>query len=68
MPWFFVSFWRIISRFLEKGTLEKIVIATNDEERKCFVKEIGEEVLPEELGGRATLVALQDVTVPPLEG
>lgn len=41
---------------------------TNDEERKCFVKEIGEEVLPEELGGRATLVALQDVTVPPLEG
>ncbi|KAL9352665.1 hypothetical protein Peur_055345 [Populus x canadensis] len=68
MPWFFVSFWRMISRFLEKGTLEKIVIVTNDEERKCFVKEIGEEVLPEELGGRATLVALQDVTVPPLEG
>ncbi|XP_011021759.1 PREDICTED: sec14 cytosolic factor-like [Populus euphratica] len=67
MPWFFVSFWRMISRFLEKGTLEKIVIVTN-EERKCFVKEIGEEVLPEELGGQATLVALQDVTVPPLEG
>ncbi|KAG6757615.1 hypothetical protein POTOM_037935 [Populus tomentosa] len=48
--------------------LLQIVIVNNDEERKCFVKEIGEEVLPEELGGRATLVALQDVTVPPLEG
>ncbi|KAJ6890878.1 hypothetical protein NC651_024398 [Populus alba x Populus x berolinensis] len=60
MPWFYVSCWRMISRFLEKGTLEKIVIVNNDEERKCFVKEIGEEVLPEELGGRATLVALQD--------
>ncbi|XP_034911245.1 CRAL-TRIO domain-containing protein YKL091C isoform X1 [Populus alba] len=68
MPWFYVSCWRMISRFLEKGTLEKIVIVNNDEERKCFVKEIGEKVLPEELGGRATLVALEDVTVPPLEG
>ncbi|KAG6759493.1 hypothetical protein POTOM_035974 [Populus tomentosa] len=48
--------------------LLQIVIVNNDEERKCFVKEIGEKVLPEELGGRATLVALQDVTVPPLEG
>ncbi|CAK7326820.1 unnamed protein product [Dovyalis caffra] len=53
MPWFFVSVWRMISRFLEKATLEK---------------EIGEEVLPEEHGGRATLLAVQDVTVPPLEG
>lgn len=68
MPWFFVSVWRMVSRFLEKATLEKVVIVTSEDERDFFVKEIGEEVLPEEYGGRAMLVAPQDVTVPPLEG
>ncbi|KAJ4846076.1 hypothetical protein Tsubulata_027400 [Turnera subulata] len=67
MPWFFVSVWRMVSRFLEKATLEKIVIVTNDEERLDFVKQIGEEVLPEEYGGRAKLVPIQDVVLPPLE-
>ncbi|KAF8389946.1 hypothetical protein HHK36_024466 [Tetracentron sinense] len=61
MPWFFVSVWRMVSRFLEKATLEKVVIVTNDDERKDLIKEIGEETLPEEYGGRAKLVALQDV-------
>jgi len=46
----------------------QVVIVTSEEERDFFVKEIGEEVLPEEYGGRAMLVAPQDVTVPPLEG
>lgn len=67
MPGFFVSVWRMVSRFLEKATLEKIVIVTNEEEMKNFVKDIGEEVLPEEYGGRAKLVAVQDVTLPQLE-
>lgn len=43
----------------------QIMIVTNEEERKDFVEEVGEEVLPEDLGGRAKLVALQDVTLPP---
>ncbi|KAJ9135708.1 hypothetical protein P3X46_032860 [Hevea brasiliensis] len=67
MPWFFVSVWRMVSRFLEKATLEKIVIVSNEEERKDFMKEIGEESLPEEYGGQAKLVALQDVILPQLE-
>ncbi|RXH70356.1 hypothetical protein DVH24_007612 [Malus domestica] len=66
MPWFFVSVWRMISRFLEKATQEKIVIVSNEEGTKNFRKEIGEETLPEEYGGRAKLVLLQDVT--PLSG
>lgn len=41
------------------------MIVTNEEERKDFVEEVGEEVLPEDFGGRAKLVALQDVTLPP---
>ncbi|XP_044488439.1 CRAL-TRIO domain-containing protein YKL091C [Mangifera indica] len=65
MPQIFVSVWRMVSRFLEKATLEKIMIVTNEEERKDFVEEVGEEVLPEDFGGRAKLVALQDVTLPP---
>ncbi|XP_030927204.1 uncharacterized protein LOC115953607 [Quercus lobata] len=68
MPRFFVSVWRMVSRFLEKATLEKIVIVTNEDERQDFIKEVGEEVLPEEYGGRAKLVAIQDVVLAPLEG
>lgn len=46
----------------------QVVIVTNEEERKNFVKEIGEESLPEVYGGEAKLVALQDVILPQLEG
>ncbi|KAE8076375.1 hypothetical protein FH972_015031 [Carpinus fangiana] len=68
MPRFFVSVWRMVSRFLEKATLEKIVIVTNEDERQDFIKQVGEEVLPEEYGGQAKVVALQDVVLAPLEG
>ncbi|RVW89265.1 hypothetical protein CK203_032659 [Vitis vinifera] len=67
MPGFFVSVWRMVSYFLEKATLEKIVIVSNEAERRDFIKEIGEEALPEEYGGRSNLIALQDVTLNPLE-
>ncbi|TYH84124.1 hypothetical protein ES332_D02G177500v1 [Gossypium tomentosum] len=68
MPRFFVSVWRMVSRFIEKSTLEKIVIVTNDDEKKIFIEEIGEEALPVEYGGKAILGAIQDVQVPTLEG
>lgn len=67
MPQFFVSVWRVVCRFLEKATQDKIVIVSNNEERQNFIREIGEEALPEEYGGQAKLVALQDV-LPQLEG
>lgn len=67
MPRFFVSVWRMVSRFLEKATLEKIVIVTNADERLQFIKEVGEDTLPEEYGGRAKLRALQDVQLAPLD-
>ncbi|KAL1556513.1 SEC14 cytosolic factor-like [Salvia divinorum] len=66
MPGFFVRVWRLVSRFLEKATLEKIVIVTNEEEREEFIREVGEEVLPEEYGGKAKLTLLQDVELEPL--
>ncbi|KAF6150782.1 hypothetical protein GIB67_020865 [Kingdonia uniflora] len=61
MPWFFVSVWKMVSHFLEKATLEKIVIVSNEEGQINFIKYIGEDTLPEEYGGRAKLVALQNV-------
>ncbi|KAI3719830.1 hypothetical protein L6452_20735 [Arctium lappa] len=67
MPWFFVSVWKMVSHFLEKATLNKIVMVNNEEQRKQFVAEVGKEALPEEFGGNARLVALQDVEAPRLE-
>lgn len=67
MPWFFVSVWKMVSRFLEKATLEKVVIVGNEEEKNQFIREVGEDILPEEFGGQAKLVLLQDVILPPLE-
>ncbi|KGN49600.1 SEC14 cytosolic factor isoform X2 [Cucumis sativus] len=66
MPRFFVSVWRMVSRFLEKATLEKVVIVTNEEERRGVVEEVGEDVLPVEFGGKAKLIAIQDVVLPQL--
>ncbi|CAL5339004.1 unnamed protein product [Camellia sinensis] len=67
MPGFFVSVWRMVSYFLEKATLEKIVIVSNEDEKREFIRDIGEEALPEEYGGRAKLVAMQDVILTPME-
>ncbi|KAK7407692.1 hypothetical protein VNO78_09710 [Psophocarpus tetragonolobus] len=67
MPWFFVSVWKLVSRFLEKATLEKIVIVTNEDETREFIREVGEEVLPEMYGGKSKLVAIQDVELAQLE-
>lgn len=45
----------------------QIVIVSNEDEKQEMMKEIGEEVLPEEYGGRAKLVLLQDVVLTPLD-
>ncbi|MCL7025067.1 hypothetical protein MKW94_021602 [Papaver nudicaule] len=63
MPWFFVRVWKMISYFLEKATLEKVIIVSNEEHRTDFVKQIGEETLAEDYGGQGKLVPVQDVTV-----
>ncbi|KAK4380586.1 hypothetical protein RND71_002448 [Anisodus tanguticus] len=63
MPQFFVTVWRFVCRFLEKATQEKIRIVTNEEQKEEVIREVGEDVLPEEYGGRAKLVLLQDVAV-----
>ncbi|CAM8942841.1 unnamed protein product [Rhodiola kirilowii] len=61
MPRFFVSVWRIISRFLDKATLEKIKIVNSEDEKEDLINEVGAAVLPEMCGGKAELTLLQDV-------
>ncbi|KAK2989901.1 hypothetical protein RJ640_019484, partial [Escallonia rubra] len=67
MPRFFASLWRMSLRFLDKATQEKIVAVSSEDEKKLFIVDIGEDALPEEYGGRAKLVALQEVVLTPLE-
>ncbi|KAL0409030.1 UNVERIFIED_CONTAM: hypothetical protein Sradi_1837400 [Sesamum radiatum] len=67
MPGFFVRVWRFVSRFLEKATLEKIVIVTSEEETREFMRDVGEDALPEEYGGKAKLMLIQDVVLTPLD-
>ncbi|XP_055819103.1 sec14 cytosolic factor-like [Solanum dulcamara] len=63
MPQFFVTIWRFICRFLDKATQQKVRIVTSEEQKEEFIREVGEDVLPEEYGGRPKLVLLQDVAV-----
>ncbi|KAI3909531.1 hypothetical protein MKW98_013948 [Papaver atlanticum] len=62
-PGFFVSFWKMFSIFLDKDIQENIIFVSNEKEKESFVKEIGEEILPEEYGGRSKLIAIQDVII-----
>lgn len=63
MPQFFVSVWKLVSRFLDKATIEKIVIVNNEDQWRDFIGEVGEESLPEEYGGRKDFIPIQDVVV-----
>ncbi|KAI3865146.1 hypothetical protein MKX03_029233 [Papaver bracteatum] len=63
IPRFFIRFWKMVSYFLEKAILEKVIIVSNEEQRKDFVEQIGEDTLAVDYGGRGQLVLIQDVTV-----
>ncbi|CAM8979134.1 unnamed protein product [Rhodiola kirilowii] len=64
---FFLGIWRMVARFLDKATLQKIVIVGSEEEMKQLIDEIGADILPEVYGGKAKLIALQDFKLAPPE-
>jgi hypothetical protein len=57
----------LVSHFHGFGWWMQIVIISNEDEKKEFISEVGEDILPEEYGGRAKLVPIQDVEVISLE-
>lgn len=61
MPWFFVSVWKMLSRFLDKATSEKMKIVSSKAEKEEFTNEVGATILPEMCGGNSKLTLLQDV-------
>ncbi|XP_015063135.1 SEC14 cytosolic factor-like isoform X1 [Solanum pennellii] len=63
MPKFFVTVWQFICRFIDKATQQKMRIIMSEEQKQEFIREVGEDVVPTEYGGRAELVLLQDVVV-----
>ncbi|XP_004228740.1 SEC14 cytosolic factor-like [Solanum lycopersicum] len=63
MPQFFVTVWRFICHFIDKATQQKMRIIMSEEQKQEFIREVGEDVVPTEYGGRAELVLLQDVVV-----
>ncbi|KAI3902507.1 hypothetical protein MKW92_014577 [Papaver armeniacum] len=63
VPGFFVSFWKMFSVFLDKDIQEKIIFVSSENEKENFIKEIGEEILPEEIGGRSKIIVVQDVII-----
>jgi hypothetical protein len=52
-----------VSHFHEFGWWMQIVIISNEDVKKEFISDVGEDILPEEYGGREKLVAIQDVEV-----
>ncbi|KAI3902506.1 hypothetical protein MKW92_014576 [Papaver armeniacum] len=40
-----------------------IIFVSNEKDKDSFIKEIGEEILPEENGGQSKLIAVQDVII-----
>ncbi|XP_051148583.1 SEC14 cytosolic factor-like [Andrographis paniculata] len=67
VPGLFTHAWKIISRFLEKSLLDKVVMVNSEDEKRDMIREIGEEVLPLEYGGKAKLTLLQDFPCLPLD-
>ncbi|PWA88573.1 CRAL-TRIO lipid binding domain-containing protein [Artemisia annua] len=61
MPWFFRGVWKMVALALEKETLDKVMIVSNEKERTQFMAEIGEDALPKEFGGNAKLQAYKDI-------
>ncbi|OMO93946.1 putative aspartate semialdehyde dehydrogenase [Corchorus olitorius] len=46
--------------FINGFQILQIVIVTNEDEKKGFVEEVGEEAVPVEYGGKAKLTPIQD--------
>eukprot|EP00249_Psilotum_nudum_P016842 c26014_g1_i1 orf=412-1281(-) len=63
-PDLFMGAWKVVSRFLDKPTKEKIMFLGYSEISEVLLEEVDENILPSKYGGKAQLVLLQDAHVP----
>eukprot|EP00250_Pteridium_aquilinum_P012918 c21028_g2_i1 orf=125-928(+) len=64
VPKFFLSMWKMMARFLDKATTEKIVFLEDHNMTEVLLSEVDAATLPSMFGGKAELVLLQDAHVP----
>ncbi|MCO5583153.1 hypothetical protein L7F22_037062 [Adiantum nelumboides] len=67
-PIFFYGIWKVISRFLDQATKEKIVFLENHVMAQVLLSEVDADTLPSLYGGKASVVFLQDAHVPNWSG
>ncbi|KAH7286084.1 hypothetical protein KP509_33G057700 [Ceratopteris richardii] len=63
-PNFFIGIWKLVSRFLDQPTKDKICVLSNDVIREVLLSDVDVETLPSDYGGKAELLFIQDVDVP----
>lgn len=64
VPKFFLNTWKMIVRFLDKATKEKILFLEDHNMAEVLLSEVDAVTLPAMYGGKAELVLLQDAQVP----
>ncbi|KAI5076019.1 hypothetical protein GOP47_0008084 [Adiantum capillus-veneris] len=64
VPRFFHSMWKVICRFLDQATKEKIVFLEHHVMAEVLLSEVDADTLPSMFGGKAGLVRIQDALVP----
>ncbi|MCO5551151.1 hypothetical protein L7F22_004648 [Adiantum nelumboides] len=68
VPKFFHGIWKVIARFLDQATKEKIVFLENHVMAQVLLSEVDADTLPSLYGGKASVVFLQDAHVPNWSG
>eukprot|EP00250_Pteridium_aquilinum_P012917 c21028_g1_i3 orf=188-958(+) len=64
VPKFFHGIWKVVSRFLDKPTKEKIVFVEDHKMTEVLLLEVDAATLPSMFGGKSELVLIQDAHVP----
>ncbi|KAH7286089.1 hypothetical protein KP509_33G058000 [Ceratopteris richardii] len=68
VPKFFHGIWKVVSRFLDQPTNDKIRFLSHDIMREVLLSVVDVGTLPSDYGGKADFIFIQDVHVPNFPG
>ncbi|KAH7286086.1 hypothetical protein KP509_33G057800 [Ceratopteris richardii] len=63
-PKFFHGVWKVVSRFLDQSTKDKICVLSNDVIGEVLLSVVDVGTLPSDYGGKAEFIFIQDVDAP----